>query len=200
MKSSLAILCFFLAGIVMGRTGTAPAILGNETLLSYALYALLFIVGISIGFDTRCWRILRELHIRVLLVPVSIMLGTFAGALAVSPFITGYSTREVLAVGVGFGYYSLSSIMIAQMGDSVLGSVALLSNIIRELMTLLLAPVLITCFGKLGPVAGGGATAIDTTLPTIIRFAGEKYGIIAVFSGMFLTTAVPFLVSFFMGH
>jgi uncharacterized membrane protein YbjE (DUF340 family) len=138
------------------------------------------------------------MHIKVLLVPVFIMLGTFAGALATAPFIPGHSIRDVLAVGAGFGYYSLSSIMISQMGDTVLGSIALLSNIIRELITLLAAPLFVRYFGKLGPLASGGATAMDTTLPIITRFSGERYGIIAVFSGMFLTVAVPFMVSAIM--
>lgn len=198
MKGSLIILAFFLCGTLLGISGKTPEFLADENLSTYALYFLLFIVGTGIGFDTRCWRILREMHIKVLLVPVFIMLGTFGGALAVSPLIDGHSTRDVLAVGAGFGYYSLSSIMISQMGDSVLGSIALLSNIIRELITLLAAPILIKYFGKLAPVASGGATAMDTTLPIITRFAGERYGIIAVFSGMFLTVSVPFLVSAIM--
>jgi uncharacterized membrane protein YbjE (DUF340 family) len=198
MKGSLIILAFFIAGALLGYSGITPEVLSSDTVSAYALYFLLFIVGVGIGFDTRCWRILREMHIKVLLVPVFIMLGTFAGALATAPFIPGHSIRDVLAVGAGFGYYSLSSIMISQMGDTVLGSIALLSNIIRELITLLAAPLFVRYFGKLGPLASGGATAMDTTLPIITRFSGERYGIIAVFSGMFLTVAVPFMVSAIM--
>lgn len=196
MKGSLIILSFFLAGCLLGRLDVLPSWICDDSIATYTLYAMLFLVGMSIGFDTRCWGILRELHLKVLLVPLFIIIGTFAGAAVASLFITEMPLRDVLGVGAGFGYYSLSSVMITKMVNPALGSIALLSNIIRELTTLLGTPLLVRVFGKLGPVAAGGATAMDTTLPIIVRFTGERYGIIAVFSGMCLTIAVPFLVTF----
>lgn len=196
MKGSLIILGFFIAGCLMGRMDILPAWATNDALATYSLYTLLCLVGMSIGFDTRCWGILREMHLKVLLVPLFIIIGTFAGAAVACLLLGDMPLQHVLGVGAGFGYYSLSSIIITKMVNPVLGSVALLCNIIRELTTLLTAPLLLRVFGKLGPVAGGGATAMDTTLPIIVRFAGERYGIIAVFSGMFLTVAVPVLVTF----
>ena len=196
MKGSLIILAFFLSGCLLGNLGLTPEWLSDDALTTYALYILLLVVGMSIGFDTRCWSILREMHINVLLVPVFIITGTFAGATVACFLLPDLSLRDTLGVGAGFGYYSLSSLMISKMGNPALGSVALLSNIIRELTTLLTAPLLVKCFGRLAPIASGGATAMDTSLPVIIRFTSERYGIIAVFSGMFLTVAVPFLVSF----
>ena len=196
MKGSLIILGFFVAGCLMGRLNILPEWVADDTLATYSLYTLLFLVGMSIGFDTRCWRVLREMHLKVLLVPICIIIGTFCGAAAASLLLGDMPLQHALGVGAGFGYYSLSSIMITKMVDPVLGSVALMSNIIRELTTLLTAPLLTRVFGKLGPVAGGGATAMDTTLPIIVRCSGERYGIVAVFSGMFLTVAVPLLVTF----
>ena len=46
-----------------------------------------------------------------------------------------------MAVGAGFGYYSLSSIFITEYKGPELGTIALLSNITREIITLLFAPV-----------------------------------------------------------
>lgn len=197
MKGSCIILAFFIAGCLAGRFDLVPEWMTQGEASTYALYFLLFVVGMSIGFDTRCWRILREMHVKVLLVPLCIMIGTFLGAFAAWT-VLDMPIKDVMGVGAGFGYYSLSSIMISKMGNPALGSVALLANIVRELATLLAAPLLVRWFGKLGPVAGGGATAMDTTLPIIVRFSSERYGIVAVFSGMFLTVAVPFLVTFIM--
>jgi len=73
--------------------------------------------------------------------------------------------------------------------------IALLSNIIREIATLLLAPLLARYLGRLAPVAAGGATAMDTTLPIIVQVSGEEYGVMAIVSGVLLTTAVPVLVT-----
>lgn len=198
MKGSLIILSFFIAGCLVGQMESVPAWLLNNALSTYTLYALLFLVGMSIGFDSHCWQILREMHIKVLLVPIAVIIGTGAGSIAAWLIISDMPMNDVLAVGAGFGYYSLSTVIITNLGNPVLGSVALLSNIIREIVTLLCTPILVRYFGKLAPVASGGATAMDTTLPIIVRFTSERYGIVAVFSGMVLTMIVPFLVTFIM--
>ena len=195
MKGSLIILGWFLAGVILGRTHLIPEAIARSDLSSWALYLLLYAVGMGIGFDTRCWRILRELHIKVALVPVAVIIGTFGGAVGAWALLGDMPLRDVLGVGAGFGYYSLSSIMISRMGDAALGSVALIANITRELTTLLTAPLLVRPFGGLAPVAAGGATSMDTSLPIIARYAGERCGIVAVFSGMVLTVAVPILVT-----
>jgi uncharacterized membrane protein YbjE (DUF340 family) len=103
-----------------------------------------------------------------------------------------------MAVGAGFGYYSLSSIFIAQISGETLGVIALLSNIMREIFTLLMTPVLVLYFGKLAGIASGGATSMDTTMPVIVKYSGKEWGIVAVFSGVVLSVAVPFLVSFIL--
>jgi len=198
MKGSLIILSFFIAGCIVGHMESVPAWLLNDALSTYTLYVLLFLVCMSIGFDTHCWQILRQMHIKVLLVPAAVIAGTGAGSLAAWCLLADMPLRDVLAVGAGFGYYSLSTVIITNLGDPVLGSVALLSNIVREIITLLCTPVLVRFLGKLAPVASGGATAMDTTLPIIVKFTSERYGIIAVFSGMVLTILVPFIVTFIM--
>ncbi|KAF1075524.1 lysine exporter LysO family protein [Halodesulfovibrio sp. MK-HDV] len=198
MKGSLIILSFFIAGCFVGHMESVPAWLLNDSLSTYTLYALLFLVGMSIGFDSRCWQILRQMHLKVLLVPVAIIIGTAVGSVAAWCLIADMPMRDVLAVGAGFGYYSLSTVIITNLGDPILGSVALLANIIREIITLLCTPILVRFFGKLAPIASGGATAMDTTLPIIVKFTSERYGIISVFSGMVLTVLVPFIVTLIM--
>ena len=48
--------------------------------------------------------------------------------------------------------------------------------------------------GRLAPVMAGGAAAMDTCLPVIARYSGERCAILAVFSGMCLTLLVPLIV------
>ena len=198
MKGGLCILACFLAGLVVGHLDWIPRALGEEA-LTLALCALLFLAGMGMGFDTRNFLVVRTMGFRVALLPVGIMAGTALGALlawALLPLCgSGLSLRDVLGVGAGFGYYSLSSVIIARMGDAALGSVALLANITRELMTLLLAPLLVRWGGGLAPVATAGAASMDTCMPVIARYAGEQYAIMGIFSGMTLTLAVPVLVT-----
>ena len=104
---------------------------------------------------------------------------------------------DCLAVGSGFGYYSLSSIFITEYKGPELGTIALLSNIIREIATLLLAPWMASVFGRLAPISAGGATTMDTTLPIIIKSCGQDLVIVSIFHGFVVDFTVPFLVTLF---
>ena len=198
MKSSLIIIGFFIVGILLSIYSLTPDFLLEPELSSYVLYLLMFFVGISIGADKDVLKILKGVKLKIILVPLSVIIGTFIGIGFTSIFIPDISLKESLAVGAGFGYYSLSSIIITQLNSEVLGVIALLSNIFREVITLLMAPVLVKNFGKLAPIASGGATSMDTTLPIITKFTGKEYAIIAVFSGVILTILVPFFVTFIL--
>jgi len=198
MRQSLYILLFFAAGVILGMTGVLADPLTRTDYTKYALYLLMLLVGISIGADNKAFLVLKSYGMRLFLVPLATIAGTFAGVIPVSLLLEHVSLREGLAVGAGFGYYSLSSIIITELHSEVLGVVALLSNVIREILTLILAPVMAVVFGKLGPVAAGGATSMDTTLPVIARASGKQFAIIALFHGIVLTILVPLLVTFIL--
>lgn len=192
---SLRILASFALGILLAVLSLSPAFLADSALAAYALYLLVFLVGVSLGADLRAFRVVRDLNVKILAVPLLIVAGSGLGALAASLFLPGLSGRDALCVGFGLGYYSLSSILIENAGHSALASTALLANILREVMTILGAPLLVRFCGGLSTVGAAGATAMDTTLPIIARFSGEYAAVIAVFSGMSLTLLVPFLVT-----
>jgi uncharacterized membrane protein YbjE (DUF340 family) len=195
MKSSLAIVGFFISGILGGLFSFVPEFLQDSNLSNYVLYGLMFFVGVNIGSDKNGWNVIKKVKFRILLVPLTVIIGTFIGVSFISLFIKEINLRDSLAVGSGFGYYSLSSIFITKLAGNVLGVVALLSNIMREIATLLMTPLFLKYFGKLAPIAAGGATSMDTTLPVISKFSGIEYAIIAVVSGTVLTIIVPFLVT-----
>lgn len=163
---------------------------------NYVLYALMLLVGISIGCDRHVWLQFREMNIKILLIPLSAIVGTALGMFLFTLLFTYPSVKDVYAIGSGLGYYSLSSIFINKMSGETLGIIALLSNIIREIGTLVLTPVLVKYFGKLAPISAGGATTSDTTLPVIMQYSGKEYVLGAVLNGIILTLLVPFLISF----
>lgn len=198
MKNSLIILAFFSVGLFLGVFDYVPRIMIENDYSMYALYGLMFLVGISIGADRKSWKIIRQMNLKILLIPVGIIIGTLAGSALVGALVPELDIRESMAVGAGFGYYSLSSIFISQLSGETLGVIALLSNILREIFTLLMTPKLVLYFGKLAGIASGGATAMDTTMPVIVKYSGKEWGVIAVFSGIVLTVLVPFLVSFIL--
>lgn len=198
MKNSLIIILFFTVGILCGFYEIIPRIFIENDLSSYALYLLIFLVGITVGGDSDSWKILQKEKLRILLVPATVVVGTLIGVGIVSIFLKEISLRESLAVGAGFGYYSLSSIIISQISGKTLGVIALLANITREIFTLIFTPIIVKYFGKLAPIVSGGATSMDTTLPIITKFSGKDYAIISIFNGTVLTILVPVLVTFIL--
>lgn len=196
MKGSLIIVGFFILGIAAGLSGMVPESIIDGDLTFYALCALLLCVGIGIGSDRNIVTKFKSLDVRMALLPLGTALGTFAGSLVVSFILSGRSPLDCLAVGSGFGYYSLSSIFITEYKGAELGTIALLANIIREMATLLLSPVLAKVFGPLAPISSGGVTSMDTTLPIIMASSGEQYSAVSIFHGFILDFSIPFLVTF----
>lgn len=196
MKGSLIIVGFFILGIAAGLSGMVPESIIDGDLTFYALCALLLCVGIGIGSDRNIVTKFKSLDVRMALLPLGTALGTFAGSLVVSFILSGRSPLDCLAVGSGFGYYSLSSIFITEYKGAELGTIALLANIIREMVTLLLSPGLAKVFGPLAPISSGGVTSMDTTLPIIMASSGEQYSAVSIFHGFILDFSIPFLVTF----
>ena len=197
MKSSLIILSFFSLGLLLGIFRILPEQWIDSRVTFGVLCLLMFSVGLSIGHDKDSVRKFRSLSPRLLMLPVMTVLGTFLGVIAVSFLIDGRTLSELLAVSSGFGYYSLSSVLITQYKGVELGTIALLANIVREVITLLFAPWMVRFFGPLAPVSAGGATTMDTTFPVIIRNSGKEFSILSIYHGFITDLSVPFLVTFF---
>lgn len=197
MKGSLIIVGFFVLGIIVGLCNVIPDSFVNSDVSYYALCCLMFCVGISIGCDTSVLKSFKEVNPRLMMLPIMTIMGTLAGCAAVSILLGHRQLTDCLAIGSGFGYYSLSSIFITQYRGAELGTIALLANISREILTLLCAPLLAKYFGRLAPISVGGATTMDTTLPIITRYSGESFIIVSIFHGFCVDFSVPFLVTFF---
>ncbi len=197
MKGSMIIVGFFILGIIAGNLGWLSIDSFGFDISFGALALLMLCVGISVGSDLGALRNLRTLDRRLLLLPLVTIIGSLAGCLLISLFLPWRTIPETLAVGSGFGYYSLSSIFITQYKGAELGTVALLANIAREIITLLGAPLLLKIAGPLAPITAGGATTMDTTLPIITTVSGKDFVILSIYHGFVVDFSVPFLVTFF---
>lgn len=196
MRGSGVIVAFFAAGVLTGLCGVLPAGGAVSRLSVGVLYALMCCVGLSLGSDRTLATRIRQLDPRLALLPVATAVGTLGGAVVAAWALASRAT-DMLAVGAGFGYYSLSSIFIADLRGAELATVALLCNLMRELFTLLFAPLAARAAGPLAAVSAGGATSFDTTLPVITCAAGRPYALVAIFHGCVLDFSVPFLVTLF---
>ena len=196
MGGSLVILGFFTLGIILGLAGLPVGQSIVHKLSFWSLCILMAMVGMSVGGNPELVSSIRSMNPRIALLPVATILGTYAGCIIVNLFL-GHSIADVLAIGSGFGYYSLSSVLISSSRGPHLGSIALISNIIREVFTLLCAPFLARIAGPLAPISSGGATTADTTLPIISSCCGDKFVLISIFHGFAVDFTVPFLVTLF---
>lgn len=197
MRGSLIIVGFFVLGIVCGVMHWLPDLNAWGNVSFWTLCALLFCVGVTVGNNTALLKSFRQLDPRLMLLPLMTIVGTLSATAIAAMALPGRSLTDCLAVGSGFGYYSLSSILITQYRGPELGTVAMLANIIREVITLLGAPLMVKYFGPLAPISSGGATTMDTTLPIITRCSGQDFVIVSLFHGFLVDFSVPFLVTFF---
>ncbi len=196
LKDLFFLFLFAILGILLGYYDFAPEFLyGNAS--TYTLYVMLFLVGIGIGFDIKALYVLKEMKASILLVPFGILAGSLiAGALISFPL--GMTVLEGMTVGSAVGYYSLSSILVTEWGNAELGSITLLANLLREFFCIAFPVIFIKIGGKLAPIMVGGAAAMDTCLTPVAKYCGERYALIAIFSGLVLTIVVPILLPFLL--
>ena len=145
MKGSLVVLLFFIAGCILGILDIIPLDVHKTNMSMYILYALMLQVGLSIGSSKNLKSIIKDIRPKYLLIPLATVVGTLLFSALASLLLSQWSIFDCMAVGSGFAYYSLSSILITQFKEASiglqlateLGTIALLSNIFREMMALL---------------------------------------------------------------
>ena len=196
LKGSVVIVAFFVMGVMLSRFGLVTMHPDANNIGFLALASLMTAVGLSIGSDPNTMKQFATINRRLALLPLLTIAGTLAGSAIVSLVLPHRTLSDCMAVGSGMAYYSLSSIFITEYRGAELGTVALLSNIAREIIALLMAPLLVRWFGRLAAIAAGGATTMDTTLPVITRVSGKEMVVVSIFHGFITDFSVPFLVTF----
>lgn len=194
MKGSLIVVGFFIIGLLGGIEKMVPSWLLDGDVSFVALCGLLLFVGLGIGLNPEMKKEVRSLSTRMALLPVVTIIGSWLGALQIWT-VLHRTLSDCMAINSGFAYYSLSCIFITEYRGAELGTIALLANIIREMLTLLGAPLMARWFGPLAPISVGGATTMDTTLPILSQTLGQRYIALSIYHGFVVDFTVPFLVS-----
>ncbi|GHA96360.1 lysine exporter LysO family protein [Modicisalibacter luteus] len=180
-----------LLGVMLFRLGLGAAPTYAERLAEWVLYALLALIGCQLrnsGMPLK--QILLNRHGLAIASTVAVS-SLFAGLLA-APLL-GLRWNEGLAMAAGFGWYSLSGILIGDQLGPVLGGVAFFNDLARELLAFLLIPLVIHRATPLA-IGYGGATSMDFTLPVIQQHGGVACVPIAVVSGFILSLLSPPLI------
>lgn len=187
-------------GLLAGYLGLTPGgySLQAEELISWVLLFVVFAVGVDLGGRKEAVREFALLGPRALLVPLGVALGSVAGGALVG-LALGLKWNEGAAIGAGFGWYSLSGVLITKLHSVRLGTLAFLSNVLRETLSMVILPWVYRYLGELAAIAPGGATTMDVTLPLIAKVAGKEAVLLAFASGFLLTLLVPILVPLLIG-
>ncbi len=195
-RSPATLLSVVVVGFAIGALAPEVA-LDYGRVTGWVLNALLFMIGLQFAQSGIS---LRSAFVRAdtALVPVATVVGTLSGGLVVAA-VFGLSAGKGLSLAAGFGWYSLSGVLISDLGDPALGSAAFLANMARESLALLLIPVLATTRRPYAAVGVGGATAMDVTLPLVEQCLGPDSVPVSFTSGAILSLLVPVLVPLFYG-
>ena len=194
---SLAILITLVLGIAAGYTMPESFSAFLDSASSYMLLILLFSVGIDMGLNKEVFQRIRELGLKILLIPFGVVLGSLGGGI-VCALLMSMPVKESLAISSGLGWYSLSGILITEAGNSVAGTVSFLSNVFREVLTFIIVPFVASHMNGYCAIASAGATAMDTTLGLISKNTGAEIAVISFVSGVICSLVVPVLVPLFL--
>ena len=106
-----------------------------------------------------------------------------------------YPVNEAVSIASGLGWYSLAGVSISGLAGAELGSIAFLSNLLREIGSFFMIPYISRHFNAYTCIAPAAATSEDTTLPMLIRYTNEETVVFAVLNGIICSTLVPVLIS-----
>ncbi|MDG3087958.1 lysine exporter LysO family protein [Vibrio hannami] len=166
-----------------------------DTASEWILFVLLFLIGIQLrnsGLTLR--QILLNKH--GMIIALVIILTSWCGGL-IAAFFLDIPYFRGLAMASGFGWYSLSGILMGDAFGPVYGGASFMIELLRELIALVMIPMMI----KTRPctaIGYAGATAMDFTLPVIQTSGGVRCVPIAIVSGFILSLLVPVFMLFFV--
>ncbi|EPF74321.1 lysine exporter LysO family protein [Acinetobacter rudis] len=157
----------------------------------YLLLVFMFIIGLDLAYSplSRSW-----LNWRVLLVPISCVIGSLAGALFCALFISEISLKDLIMLSQGYGFYSMSGIVVSELKNPTLGSIALINDLFREIVAIIFMYLMGWRYPR-SAISSAGATAMDVTLPMIKQACGNEFIPHAMVSGLVLSILAPILVS-----
>jgi uncharacterized membrane protein YbjE (DUF340 family) len=163
-----------------------------DQLFMATLIIMLFFFGFMFGLDKDSIQKMRKTGARILIFPILVALGSILGGF-VAGFILQINLAGATAIGSGIGWYTLAGPVMKDMLGAQWGTLAFTANFFRELITITTIPLLVK-LDKYAPIASGGGTTMDTTLPLIVRYCGKNTLITAFSNGVVLSLIAPLTI------
>ncbi len=194
IRGSLVQVVCVVIGMVIGYflpAGYMPP----ENTMTIMLMILILLVGIGLKGSGIT---LKEVLLNKRGVEMSIIftVAVLVGGLLFALIFADVSWTKGLALASGFGWYSLSAIVMTDAYGAIWGSVALFNDLIREFFALIFIPVFMRKYPS-ASVGLGGATSLDFTLPIIQQSGGLKVVPLAISFGFIINIVSPVLMVLF---
>ena len=169
---------------------------GASLAITIELIILLIFVGLDLGLAGDVISNIKSVGFRVLVIPLVVEVGTLIGAAFCGVFLP-ISLRESLAVGAGFGWYSLGAGILMDAGMMTAGAISFMHNVMRELFSIIITPTVAKKIGFVEAVAAPGATGMDVCLPIVTRSTSANIAVYSFVSGFIMSMSVPLVVPLF---
>lgn len=155
------------------------------------LLVFMFLIGLDLAHSPldRSW-----LNWKILLVPLGCIVGSLLGAFVTATLIQGISLKDLIMLSQGYGFYSMTGIVVTELKNAHLGSIALMNDLFREILAIVLMYIAGWRYPR-SAISSAGATAMDVTLPMVKQACGNDFIPHAMVSGFILSILAPILVS-----
>ncbi|PWL94987.1 MAG: hypothetical protein DBY08_00930 [Clostridiales bacterium] len=205
-RMTLIILLFVTAGMLIGYFVIRNVFADNMQVFENAaglgikigLCLLLVFIGIDLGIEGTVADNFKAVGLRIFAIPLAIIVGTLSAAFIMS-FFLDLTVREALAIGAGFGWYTLAPGIIMEAGHMTASAVCFLHNVMRELFAILLIPLVAKKIGYVETVGMPGSAAMDVCLPIVEKATRSDIAVYSFISGAILSILVPILVPLIIG-
>lgn len=194
ITGSLVQLCCVVLGFVLGKLLPITD-LPIDGIIKGLLILLILLVGFQLSHSGMT---LRQVLVnkRGVQACVIFCLSVAVGGLVYALIMPDVTFTQGLALSSGYGWYSLSGIIMTDAYGAVWGSVALLNDLLREFTALLFIPTLIGKYPTTA-VGLGGVTTMDFTLPIIQSSGGNEAVPLAMSFGFLVNIISPVLMVVF---
>ena len=155
------------------------------------LLIFMFLIGLDLAYSPldRSW-----LNWRIMLVPMGCIVGSLAGAFFTAAIVKDISLKDLIMLSQGYGFYSMTGIVVTELKNAKLGSIALMNDLFREIIAILLMYSIGWRYPR-SAISSAAATAMDVTLPMVKQACGKEFIPHAMVSGFILSVLAPVVVS-----
>ena len=164
-----------------------------------ALTMMVFLIGYSMGLTGTVIREFKKAGKRAVLIGLAVIAGTAVTAVLCGLLFREITVRESLAVSLGFGWYTYAPVLIESAGHEIAGAISFLHNVLRELIGIILIPILARRVGYIEINVLPGIACMDVAMPIVRQATRDGIIAYAFIIGFFEELTATFLLPGIIG-